>query len=417
MNAFMEHGVLPVVADAGAPKDRRPLPARAQYLIGILVVVTGAVLAAELALPHRSPSSWWTFAILLVFVLAADRLELYAGRFYDMRVATMPMVAAALLLPAAQVAICGLVFAVHRLGAHLLLRQRVFNGCNHALSGTAAWAVVWLLGGVGRPTDGRLAAAGVAATAVYVFASWGLLIAILHLTRDLSFEDLRRKLPALLTAEIGLGALGVAVAGVWHAQPVLVPFAILPLVLVWTALKIGELRTEANVDSKTGLFNARHLRTALEAEVDRALRYQRPLTLLVADLDFLRKVNNAYGHLAGDEVIAGIGDVLREQLRSTDVAARFGGEEFVIVLPETPPSRGVQVAERIRRAVAERPFPCGSGLDEVYVTVSIGLASFPADATGAEELLSAADEAVYKAKERGRNCVAVVAEQPLALQV
>lgn len=405
------------LAPAEPRKDRRPLPARAQYLIAAMAVVVVALVAVGFGVPHRSPSSWWTFGILLAFVLAADRLELYAGRFYDMRIATMPMVAAALLLPASLVALCGLAFAGHRFGSQLLLRQRIFNGFNHAVSGLAAWGVVWLLGGVGRPTDLRIALVGAAATAVYVLASWGLLVTILHLTRDLSFEDMRRQLPALLTAEVGLGALGIVVAALWHRHPVLVPFAILPLVLIWTSLKIGELQQEANVDVKTGLFNARHLRTALESEIDRAIRYQRPLTLLVADLDFLREINNTHGHLAGDAVLAGIGDVLREQVRSTDLPARFGGEEFVVLLPETLPSRGVQVAERIRRAVAERAFDCGHGIGSVYVTVSIGLASFPADATSADDLLNVADEAVYKAKARGRNCVAVASEQPLALQV
>jgi diguanylate cyclase (GGDEF)-like protein len=334
-----------------------------------------------------------------------------------MRIATMPMVAGALLLPAPLVMLCGFAFAVHRMGSPLMLRQRVFNGCNHALSGVAAWGAVWLLRGVGRPSDARLALVGVVATAIYVLLSWGLLVSILHLTRDLAISDMRQQLPALLAAEGGLGALGIAVAGLWHAHATLVPFAISPLVLIWTSLKISELRQEANVDSKTGLYNARHLRGVLDAEIDRAIRYQRPLTLLVCDLDFLREVNNMHGHLFGDVVIAGVADVLRGQLRSTDLASRFGGEEFVVLLPETPPSRGVQVAERIRRAVAERAFPGPREAPAIYVTISIGLASFPADATSGEELLNAADEAVYRAKAAGRNRVAVAADQPLALQV
>ena len=412
----MEPAALPLTA-ADARSDRRPLPARAQYLLGAMAVVAVALAGVAFAVPHRTPSSWWTFAVLLAFVVLADRLELYAGRFYDMRIATMPMVAAALLLPAPLVMVCGFAFAVHRMDSPLLLRQRFFNGCNHALSGGAAWGAVWLLNGAGRPSDSRLAVVGVVATAVYVVLSWSLLVAILHLARDLAISDMRQQLPALVAAEFGLGALGIAVAGLWHAHATLVPFAISPLVLIWTSLKISELRQEANVDSKTGLYNARHLREVLEAEIDRAIRYQRPLTLLVCDLDYLREVNNSFGHLFGDVVIAGVADVLKDQVRSTDLAARFGGEEFVVVLPETPPSRGVQVAERIRRAVAERAFAGPKESPSLYVTVSIGLASFPADATSGEELLNAADEAVYRAKARGRNCVAVAAEQPLALQV
>jgi len=412
----MEPAALPLSA-ADSRSDRRPLPARAQYLIAAMALVAASLAVLAFAVPHRMVAGWGTFAVLLALVVLSDRLELYAGRFYDMRIATMPMVAGALLLPASLVMVCGFAFAVHRMSSALMLRQRVFNGCNHALSGLAAWGAVWLLHGVGRPSDARLALVGVVATAVYVLLSWGLLVSILHLTRDLAIADMRQQLPALLAAEGGLGALGIAVAGLWHAHSTLVPFAIAPLVLIWTSLKISELRQEANVDSKTGLYNARHLREVLEAEIDRAIRYQRPLTLLVCDLDFLREVNNTHGHLFGDVVIAGVADVLRGHLRSTDLAARFGGEEFVVVLPETPPSRGVQVAERIRRAVAERGFPGPREAPSIYVTISIGLASFPADATSGEELLNAADEAVYRAKARGRNCVAVAAEQPLALQV
>ena len=411
----MEHEVLPV-AQIEPPIERRPLPARAQYLItGMTILAVGVFVVSVLA-PDHLEADWWTFGIIVAMVLAADRLELFVGRFYDMRIATMPMVAAVLLLPASLVMLCGFAFASQRFGAQLLMRQRIFNGCNHALCAVAAWALVWALGGPDG-SDLHLVGVGAAATAVYVLSTWGLLIAILHLTRDLAIADMRRQLPALLAAEAGLGGLGIVIAGLWHDRPVLVPLTVLPLVLIWTALRIGELRQEASVDAKTGLYNARHLRSALDAEIDRAIRYQRPLTLLVADLDFLRKVNNTYGHLAGDAVLAGIGEVLNEQLRTTDLAARFGGEEFVVVLPETPPSRGVQVAERIRRAVAEHAFERGRGLDPIYVTVSIGLASFPADATTADELLNAADEAVYKAKAEGRNCVIVATDQTLALPV
>ncbi len=389
-----------------APRhERRPPPARAQVLLAGLSVATVLFAALSLALPHES-TDWLTFALLLVFVIAADRLELYAGRAYDMRVATVPMIAAALLLPPAGVMACGFAFFTHGTEIKIPFRQRLFNGCNHALSGLVAWGVVHLLASHADRAGAALAGAGVAATLVYALCTWGLLVSILHLTRDLAFAEMRQQVPALLTAELGLGSLGIVVAGLWHTDRVLVPLAIAPLALLWTSLKISELRQEAKVDAKTGLFNARHLRGALDAELDRASRYERPLSLLLADLDFLREINNTYGHLTGDEVLAGIGDVLRAEIRSTDVAARFGGEEFVVVLPETPGTRALQLAERIRRAVEERTY----GRAGVRVTISIGVASFPADASTQDELLDAADAAVYVAKARGRNRVCV-AEQ------
>jgi diguanylate cyclase (GGDEF)-like protein len=409
----MEQSLLPAAA-AVARTERRPLPARAQFLILALALATVTLLCVSPLFPDRSRFGFGTFALLLVFVVAADRIELYTGRSHDLRVATMPMIAAALLLPAPLVMLCGLGFATHRWGKPLQWRQRVFNGCNHALGGLAAWAVVAALPLHDERMGAALAAAGVCASLVYAACTWALLISVLHLTHDLSRAEMREELPAVLSAEIGLGALGIVVAALWRSDAVLVPFAILPLVLIWTSLKVSELRKEATVDVKTGLANARHLREALASELERAARYERPLSVLVADLDFLRDVNNTHGHLAGDAVLAGIGEVLRKELRATDIPARFGGEEFVVVLPETSPARALQLAERVRGAVEEREFESGRAAEPVRVTISIGVAAFPADARTEEALLRAADAAVYDAKARGRNRVVAAADIALA---
>ena len=136
--------------------------------------------------------------------------------------------------------------------------------------------------------------------------------------------------------------------------PWLVPFALTPLFLIHRSLSVPALQAEARVDPKTGLFNARHFAAALAEEIGRARRFERPMSLIMADLDLLRDINNTYGHLAGDAVLKGIAEVFRAQLRHYDVPARFGGEEFSILLPETPPDQALEIAERIRRAVAER---------------------------------------------------------------
>jgi diguanylate cyclase (GGDEF)-like protein len=162
---------------------------------------------------------------------------------------------------------------------------------------------------------------------------------------------------------------------------------------------------EARVDAKTGLFNARHFAAALADELARAQRFDRPLSLMMADLDLLRDINNNHGHLAGDAVLKGIADVFRMQLRHYDVPARFGGEEFSILLPETPREKALEIAERIRAAVAESRFEVEMSTDPIEATVSIGVAGFPTDGTGANELIHQADLAVYRAKLQGRNCV------------
>ena len=129
------------------------------------------------------------------------------------------------------------------------------------------------------------------------------------------------------------------------------------------------------------------------------------MSLIMADLDLLRDINNTYGHLAGDAVLAGVARVFREQLRDYDVPARFGGEEFSILLPETEPEAALEIAERIRRAVAEHEFEVDTSSEPINVTVSLGVASFPRDGHDANELVHQADLAVYRAKIQGRNRV------------
>src|SRR5437867_4611914 len=117
-----------------------------------------------------------------------------------------------------------------------------------------------------------------------------------------------------------------------------------------------------------------------------------------------RRRNN-YGHLAGDAVLRGIADVFREELRHYDVPARFGGEEFSILLPETTPEQALEIAERVRRALADKRFEVETSSEPIQATVSIGVASFPEDGKGANELIHQADLAVYRAKLQGRNRV------------
>src|SRR5262249_41015579 len=140
---------------------------------------------------------------------------------------------------------------------------------------------------------------------------------------------------AMLSTEFVLASLGIGVAVFWRVNPSLIPFAVAPLLLIHRALHVPRLEEQARMDPKTGLFNARHFSTVLTDELGRAQRFDRPASLIMADLDFLQDINNTYGHLVGDEVLGGVADVFRDELRDYDVPARFGGEEFAILLPET----------------------------------------------------------------------------------
>ena len=161
-------------------------------------------------------------------------------------------------------------------------------------------------------------------------------------------------------------------------------------------------------DALTGLPNRAALVEACSRELARAVRHHRPLAMAIADLDGLKAYNDAYGHLAGDELLKSVAGLLRTGRRATELVGRYGGDAFIILLPETGAAGAVAVADRVRQAVMEFPFahPNGGGApSSVPVTLSAGVATSPEDGSTLNALLSAADERLYEAKRRGRNQV------------
>jgi diguanylate cyclase (GGDEF)-like protein len=163
---------------------------------------------------------------------------------------------------------------------------------------------------------------------------------------------------------------------------------------------------EANTDDLTRLCNRRHFTELAEREILRSLRYRHPLTLLMLDLDHFKRVNDTWGHDAGDQVLRSVSEVLRGSLREVDVPARVGGEEFAILLIETFAAQGEMVAQRIRAAVERTPVTLADGT-RLTITVSIGLAELGSPANSLRDLMREADGALYAAKQRGRNQVAL----------
>lgn len=167
-----------------------------------------------------------------------------------------------------------------------------------------------------------------------------------------------------------------------------------------------ELEQMATRDPLTGLLNRREMSRVLDEELQRARRYQRPMAVLWVDFDHFKDVNDTYGHAAGDSVLRAISRLFLGSVRSVDSIGRFGGEEFVIVLPEMDLEEAQETAERLRRKVAEEPQPLGNG-EAVPLTISVGVAVYPDHGQTASTLCAAADKAMYLAKDRGRNCVAM----------
>ncbi len=166
----------------------------------------------------------------------------------------------------------------------------------------------------------------------------------------------------------------------------------------------AELVKSSSLDSLTGCFNQRRFIMDFAREFSRAQRYQKTLSLLMTDLDHFKDVNDTYGHPTGDRVLQKVVEAMGTQLRASDALYRYGGEEFVILLPETDTQGALAAAESIRRKVADISIRL-DGNQTIAVTISVGVACFPQDTDNQDELLKKADQAVYAAKNSGRNRV------------
>ncbi len=180
-------------------------------------------------------------------------------------------------------------------------------------------------------------------------------------------------------------------------------------VALHNAERYHQAKERAFVDDVTEVYNARYLLQATTHEIQRAERYGREMCVLFLDLDRFKLVNDQYGHLVGSQTLRELSHVLQHCIRQVDTLARYGGDEFTILLTDTDVETGRKVAERIRRIVAETLFEGGRDAP-IRLTISIGVACYPNDSRDREQLLDLADKAMYRAKSLGRNCVCVAGE-------
>lgn len=394
---------------------------RARLFVGAVLVVGAGLGGRTLVGLPAALAHWPTWGVLVLLATLAQLNRAEAPNhvlFY----ATPVFLFAGLLLLAPPLYIL-LVVLPHLLewarerwrhSAHLRAWYlQPFNVAMAVIAGSAAHGVYAALDGA------RLAALTLppvavvtAAALVYLVVNHVLLGQALVLARGVSWRAAGVLDPQTNQTQLILLLMGYVVAVLWHLSPWIILPALSPLLLIYRALSIPQLEHAAQVDGKTGVFNARHFDSLYGAEFARAQRFNRPLTFIMADLDFLRDVNNTYGHLAGDAVLAAVGRIIRQSVRDYDSVGRFGGEEFAIVLPETGLLEAQMTAERIRLAIAAEHIAVATSPGPIGVTMSLGVACYPSDGTTLIDLTHAADAAVYQAKAGGRNRVVCAADRP-----
>lgn len=218
----------------------------------------------------------------------------------------------------------------------------------------------------------------------------------------------------MIAAGTAVGVMGLpAGAGEFteSRRRMLAAAAALLAVSIKNAQLFREVRENSLRDGLTGCFTRTHALEVIDTELRRARRSQAPLSLVMFDIDHFKEVNDRYGHLCGDAVLAMVGRRMRDVLRGSDLKCRYGGEEFLVLLPETPLEGAKRVAETLRRDLAETPVPWNS--ESVVITASFGITvSLPSE-VDTQAVIARADGALYRAKDEGRNCVRIASNPVL----
>jgi diguanylate cyclase (GGDEF)-like protein len=383
------------------------------------VLLTGALLSV-LAYTDRPPASalWVSVAVLAVLATLAQLFKVEAPNHVLFYATPVFFFAGVLLLPPRLIVL--LIALPHlvewarervRRSSHLRAWYlQPFNVAMYTIAALSAHATYTVLAASLAPSVALSALLVVLLAAlVYVLLNYLLLGVALLLARGVSVResgllDLESQITDLMLLYVG-----AIVAMLWHVNPWLIALTLSPLVLMYRALSIPQLKQQAQIDAKTGLANARHFGALFAAELERAQRFARPLAVVMADLDRFKAINDTYGHLAGDTVLATVAQIIRTTAREYDIAGRFGGEEFAIVLPEGGRAEAQAFAEHLRLAVEAARVAVPTSATPLSVTLSLGVACFPEHGDTPTELTQEADAALYQAKAGGRNRVACAA--------
>ena len=379
------------------------------YVAAVLVTAVIAGIAGILLAPPRLERLPVAIVVLLCATIA-QQFKVKSPKHQSYYTTTIFFFAGAVLFrPAYIIAIILTAHAVELLRVRYRWYIQAFNVANFVLCSIVAGAI----SGIGQSTQPSSAGGAVFYPALagltFVGLNHSLTALVIMWARGVPISRAGTMDWENLGTDLALMSVGALGSLLWLANPWLVPLCLGPLFLIYRSLLVPSLKEEARTDPKTKLANMKHWNQLAQAEVERARRFKRPLSVLLADFDLLRDVNNGYGHLVGDQMISRVADAIRASLREYDVPARFGGDEFAVLMPETTLPEAMAVAERIRRGVESIALKSGDG--SVPASVSIGVALFPSHGQTPSDLLAAADRAVYQAKALGRNRVCAFADR------
>ncbi|HEY3631649.1 MAG TPA: GGDEF domain-containing protein [Jatrophihabitantaceae bacterium] len=398
------------------------VPRRA--LVVVLTIEAVAVLLTVVGLVAAHPTRTDINRLVLLVALSAvyseaedrtDRIQRYrryAGPYIDAQ--SVWTFAGVLLLPAGYAAL--LIVTVY---AHMVLRAHrdrsrhphriVLTGSAVVLAALLASAVYHWIGGLPQLSHGAGRALGVLGAIVcYRLVNDLLVSLVIYLaTQPISLSDVLLGGDEL-AVEAAMIILGAFTAQTVLQTPWLTPAVLVLVVVMYRGLLTRQLEVAATTDGKTELLNATAWRELAQRHLWRAIREQQAVALLVIDLDRFKALNDEHGHLAGDVALKAVADRIKHELRDYDAVGRYGGEEFVALLPNAGANAAMRVAERVRARIEDEPILTDDGLT-LPLTGSVGVATYPTHGGELDALIRSADRAMYAAKDAGRNTVRLAA--------
>ena len=398
------------MAKASAP-NFRGLPLRARAFIFLVLAAAGfALFAANRSSGGTEDPDLTLFLVAAALCAAGNLYEVFAPGHFSFQPNLAFFFGASLLLPPWAIAVLAVVcFAPGWLMHHFRWYMVTFNIANYILAGLAAYAIADAGKAVaGGSPDGMGVLALAGAAAAFVLINHLLIVMVVTVARGRPLAKSVRDMLECLPVDASLAITGACLAVFWAVTPPLAALAAGPMLLMYRALWVPLLEHKSRTDPKTGLYNSEYLATELEDALAQARRRGMPLAILMIDLDQLRAVNNLHGHLVGDHLIKSVADLLEGLAGQTGLAARFGGDELCLLLPNIHLDEARALAEEVRGGVEALHLSVGeNGTAPLTSSVSVGIACYPEHGSDADALLKAADAAVYDAKLGGRNRIRI----------